>query len=282
VAHASPARAGVRAETDLAAAADDEQARAEHVVASPALPQLARNGSTSAGRRPAPRRPELDGVRSALPELAALLATLAIQLGHNPHGRPVHVLGDRPPRSGFPLLVGGFWRVCERLRSPEHASKPARHPDFATPRLLLSIRHHELLSVCLILRRSGPERQRQMKLVPSRHWRHQQEALAGILLLAREATDGRRRGGDPARLGPTQGRQTGMEHPDHRSPPALFPTATRGCESPEAWGPHFLGWRITSRGGTGLQEAQATVAPGARFGGSGPLLGRWLRQPRAR
>jgi hypothetical protein len=77
----------------------------------------------------------------ALLELTAPLATLAMQLGHHAHGRPVGVFGDRLPGLSFPLFVGGFWRVPELLRSPEHASKLAWHTDFATPRVLLSIRH---------------------------------------------------------------------------------------------------------------------------------------------
>jgi hypothetical protein len=93
----------------------------------------------------------------------ALLATLVIQLGQRAHCAPVGVLADRRPRLRFPLFVGGFWSVPERLGSPEHPSKPAWHPDFATPRLLLSIRHLKAPFGLRIVSRSNPALQARRK-----------------------------------------------------------------------------------------------------------------------
>jgi hypothetical protein len=72
---------------------------------------------------------------------AALGATFVIELRHHADCCSIGVLTDRWPRLRFPLFVGGFWSVPERLGSPEQPSKPAWHPYFAAPRLLLPVRH---------------------------------------------------------------------------------------------------------------------------------------------
>jgi hypothetical protein len=102
-----------------------------------ALPRDGSGPRTWARRRTGRARRRLIGTA----ELAALLATLAVQVGQHAHGRAIRVLGDGPPRLSVPSLVGDFWRVRGRLRSPEHASEPAWHPDFAAPRFLLSMGH---------------------------------------------------------------------------------------------------------------------------------------------
>jgi hypothetical protein len=147
----------------------------------PALPR---------GHRPGPVTSRLDGVQSALLKLAALPATLAVQLRQHADGRPVRVLGDRPPRLGIPFLVGGFWRVSERLGSPQHASKPAWHPDLAAPRLLLSIGHLEApFGLSLTLGRRAPVSKTRDEARASRHRPRPREAMAGMLLLAQCDTE---------------------------------------------------------------------------------------------
>jgi hypothetical protein len=85
---------------------------------------------------------------------AALGATFEVELRHRADCCPIDVLTDRRPRLRFPLLVGGFRSVPERLGSPEHPSKPARHPYLAAPSLLLTVRHFTVLSFSMILTRS--------------------------------------------------------------------------------------------------------------------------------
>jgi hypothetical protein len=115
-------------------------------VIRPGSHRAAHRASTSASAGTSTRR--LGGPGSTASdwhcwELAALAPTLAVQVRQHAHGRPIRVLGDRPSRSSFPILVGGFWSVSESLRPPEHASKPAWHPDFAAPRFLVTIGHPE-------------------------------------------------------------------------------------------------------------------------------------------
>jgi hypothetical protein len=72
---------------------------------------------------------------------AALGAAFVIELRRHADRCPIGVLTDRLARLRFPLFVGGFRSVPERLGSPEQPSKPAWHPYFAAPRLLLPVRH---------------------------------------------------------------------------------------------------------------------------------------------
>jgi hypothetical protein len=80
-----------------------------------------------------------DGELTALG--AALGATFVVELRHHADCCTVGVLRDRPPRLRFPGFMTSFWSVAGRLGSPEHPSKPAWHPYFAAPLLLLAVRH---------------------------------------------------------------------------------------------------------------------------------------------
>ena len=92
---------------------------------------------------PLPRRSRSPpgGRRELLPGLAALGAalgtTFVVEVRHQVGFTPISALTGL----GCPGFMGALRSVFGRRRSPEHPSKPAWHPYFAAPRLLLSIRH---------------------------------------------------------------------------------------------------------------------------------------------
>ena len=96
-----------------------------------------------------------DCLRGLMALGAALVATLVIEVRHQFGFPPTSALTDCRPRSGCPGFMGALRSVSERRRPPKHPSKPTWHPDFATPRILLSIRHLRPPTVCLSLRPSN-------------------------------------------------------------------------------------------------------------------------------
>ena len=78
------------------------------------------------------------------------------------------------PRAGLglPCLVRRLRSGRERLGSPKHPSKRARHPHVAAPRLLLSIRHLAPPFLWPILRRSNrrPQSPPKGSAAAPRHW----------------------------------------------------------------------------------------------------------------